>query len=68
MRGVTTHRDTSSQNAVHYRCVKKLQSVGLQVLADCVINHRCASNQAAFGYMHSQPGILQLGILCSIEG
>ena len=31
------------------RCVAKLQSCGLKVLGDCVLNHRCALRQDAHG-------------------
>ena len=40
------------------RCVAKLQSCGLKVLGDCVLNHRCASHQDAAGLWNQYGGRL----------
>ena len=48
------------------RCVSKLQEAGLKVLADIVINHRCAQAQVASYPAESQPafGVL-VWIVCA---
>ncbi|CAL5229985.1 g13418 [Coccomyxa viridis] len=40
------------------RCVAKLQSCGLKVLGDCVLNHRCASQQDSKGVWNQYGGRL----------
>ncbi|KAK9908484.1 hypothetical protein WJX75_008568 [Coccomyxa subellipsoidea] len=40
------------------RCVAKLQSAGLKVLGDCVLNHRCASHQDSAGVWNQFGGRL----------
>ena len=38
------------------RCVATLQSCGLKVLGDCVLNHRCASQQDSQGVWNQYGG------------
>ncbi len=40
------------------RCVARLQSCGLKVLGDCVLNHRCASHQDSKGIWNQYGGRL----------
>lgn len=53
---VATH--TAAWLGCGRRCVAKLQSAGLKVLGDCVLNHRCASHQDSAGVWNQFGGRL----------
>lgn len=49
------------------RCVARLQSCGLKVLGDCVLNHRCASHQDGKGIWNQYGGRLDWDALAIVR-